>query len=41
LFPKSANDYPKDYFVPDFGIDKDILDAQSHEAKALTGKWLD
>ena len=38
LFPKSDG-YKKDYFVPDFGVDQDILDAQKHEKEAQ--KFLD
>ena len=33
LHPKSK-DYPMDYPVPNFGVDKDVLDTQAHEAAA-------
>lgn len=29
---KAKNPYPMDYFVPNFGLDKDILDTQKHVA---------
>ena len=34
LFPKGPDAHPMDYFVPNFGVDQDILDAQKHEAEA-------
>ena len=44
LFPKSKeNDYPKDYFVPNFGIDHDIKASERDLAvaeKNLGEKWI-
>lgn len=34
LFPKGPDDPPRNYFVPDFGLDNDILSAQQNEANA-------
>ena len=39
LFPKSDHEIKRDYFVPDFGVDQDILDAQYNEKNAQ--KFLD
>jgi hypothetical protein len=40
---QKKGDYPVDYFVPNFGIDKDIVDAQKHISdaeKRLKHKWV-
>lgn len=34
LHPDKKPGHPVDYFVPNFGVDRDIADSQAHEAKA-------
>ena len=39
--PKEIRNYPIDYFVPNYGVDSDIINTQKNEknAASILGSW--